>query len=61
MQEPSFPFKAAANPEPAQWVVIGLQGFAEKVTSVVPAGFEAYARVFHPVYEVDSDRRTPVR
>jgi hypothetical protein len=31
-------------------MVAGLRGFAESVLSVVPAGFEAYARIFHPAY-----------
>lgn len=30
------------------WVVDNIRGFAESVLSVVPAGFESYARVFHP-------------
>jgi hypothetical protein len=34
---------------PAQWVVDGLKTFAVDVASVIPTGFAAYARIFHPV------------
>jgi hypothetical protein len=33
----------------ADWIAHRLTGFAKIVTSIVPAGFEAYARVLHPV------------
>jgi hypothetical protein len=33
----------------ADWVRERLKGFGESVCSAVPAGFEAYARVLHPV------------
>jgi hypothetical protein len=32
----------------ARWVTEGIIGFAENVLSLVPSGFEAYARIFHP-------------
>jgi hypothetical protein len=34
----------APNAEPAQWLVAGLQGFAESVLSLVPAGFPPAVR-----------------
>jgi hypothetical protein len=34
---------------PARWVAERLSPFGESVGSVIPAGFEAYARVFHPL------------
>jgi hypothetical protein len=34
--------------EPARWVVDGVRNFAYDVGSLVPVGFEAYARLFHP-------------
>jgi len=34
----------------AAWVVAGVRGFAQSVLSLVPAGFEAYVRLFHPAY-----------
>ena len=34
--------------EAADWIPGRLNGFAENVGSVVPTGFEAYARIFHP-------------
>ncbi len=37
----------APDTRAAEWVVDGLHGFAESVVSVVPAGFAAYARIFH--------------
>jgi hypothetical protein len=51
----------AADATPADWVVAGLRGFAESVHSVVPFGFPAYLRVFHPAYRGDWDHPTPVR
>lgn len=50
----------APNAEPAAWVVQGLRGFGESVLSVVPEGFEAYARVFHPAYENRGAERVPL-
>jgi hypothetical protein len=35
----------------ADWVREGLVGFAEGVYSVVPGGFLAYIRLFHPAYD----------
>lgn len=44
---------------PGQWVEDGLSGFA-RLNSLLPRGFPAYDRVFHPVYQGDS-RDQPVR
>jgi hypothetical protein len=49
---------AEGNPEsdvgPAAWVVAGVAPFrANLVTSLVPRGFPAYARVFHPAGAAD--------
>ena len=33
---------------PAAWLADGIRGFAENVGSIVPHGFDAYARIFHP-------------
>jgi hypothetical protein len=35
---------------PAQWLVAGIPSFAYDVSSLLPAHFGAYARVFHPPY-----------
>src|SRR5262249_28153245 len=43
---------------PAAWVVEGLRGFAESVLSLVPEGFGAYARIFHPAWTYELE--TPV-
>ncbi len=32
----------------SEWVRTGIVGFTESVLSIVPAGYEAYARIFHP-------------
>lgn len=52
-------YQSAQDAAPASWVIEGLRGFAESVLSVVPAGFEAYARIFHPAG--NGDPETPVR
>ena len=56
-----LPFKPAQNAEPARWLEESLVDFARNVLSVVPRGFEAYARVFHPACQVTHDARTPLR
>lgn len=47
-----FPFKATESAEPAQWLVERLTTFGKNVLSIVPSGFEAYARIFHPAQKV---------
>lgn len=44
----------------ADWIVGGLRGFAESVVSLVPDGFAAYVRVFHPAYRHAGTEPTPV-
>jgi hypothetical protein len=51
-------YQSAPDASAASWVVAGLRGFAESVLSFVPAGFEAYGRVFHPAWRHEPD--TPV-
>ena len=46
------PFTPAPSSKPADWIVERLTDFAVNVLSVVPSGFEAYARVFHPAEKV---------
>lgn len=41
---------------PAAWIGPRLHPFAQDIGSVIPQGFAAYARIFHPV-EVDGSRR----
>ncbi|WP_283137469.1 hypothetical protein [Rhizohabitans arisaemae] len=41
-------YELAADAGPARWVADRIGEFAKNVTSVLPGGFEAYARVFHP-------------
>lgn len=47
--------------EQANWIMPRLHGFALDVGSVVPAGFDAYARIFHPAWRNDGREPTPVR
>jgi hypothetical protein len=41
---------SASDVSPADWVVAGVRNFEYDVGSLVPTGFAAYARVFHPTY-----------
>lgn len=47
---------SAENASAAAWVTAGVRGFAESVLSVVPAGFAAYGRIFHPARDRDPER-----
>lgn len=40
--------RPAQDASAADWIVEALKVFGETVTGLVPAGFEAYVRVFHP-------------
>lgn len=52
----------ATTTEPASWIGERLHPFGQDVGSIVPPGFEAYVRVFHPPYRVAPDGSlTPVR
>jgi hypothetical protein len=43
----------------ADWIPGRLNGFAKNVGSIVPNGFEAYARIFHPGTERPNEREAP--
>jgi hypothetical protein len=43
-------YDGAPDATAATWIAEGLRGFAESVLSLVPAGFEAYGRIFHPAW-----------
>lgn len=47
------PFVHEPDPRVGDWVVSGLGPFGAHVGSLVPRGFEAYARVLHPASEED--------
>jgi hypothetical protein len=52
----------AKNAEPAAWITSRLHPFGQDVGWVIPEGFAAYARVFHPPYRLTSSGTTiPVR
>jgi hypothetical protein len=38
----------APDAQPAEWIADALRDFAKSVLSLVPGGFDAYVRVFHP-------------
>lgn len=59
-QEP-FPFKVAQDASSATWITERLQTFGLDITSVVPAGFAAYARVYHPARRYIEGQKYPVR
>jgi hypothetical protein len=50
----------AADPRAADWVTAGVRDFDHTVGSVVPAMFEAYARVFHPASRAVGGETVPV-
>jgi hypothetical protein len=53
-------YATAVDAAPAGWVMAGLRGFATSVLSMVPAGFQAYARIFHPAQRRDGEGWVPV-
>src|ERR1700743_1294383 len=61
MEAPAAPAWSTAVGQ-ADWIDARLSAFdAHQVTSVVPAGFDAYARVLHPAQEPDRDGGRLVR
>jgi hypothetical protein len=50
----------AGDTRAADRIVTGLRGFAESVLSIVPDGFSAYVRLFHPAYRRTGEEWTPV-
>lgn len=53
--------RPATNASAAEWVAAGVRHFAYDVGSVVPASFEAYARVFHPAVRCEGGSAVEVR
>jgi hypothetical protein len=45
----------------ADWIRDRLHPFAQDVGSIVPAGFDAYARIFHPAWRFGDEAQTEVR
>ena len=55
----------AKDADPAEWIVESLTTFGKNVTGLLPSGFPAYVRVFHPAYLLGEgprpwDTRRPV-
>lgn len=46
---------------PADWLVERMTTFGENVASIIPEGFDAYVRLFHPAYQDDVAGPTPIR
>ena len=40
---------------PARWIFVRLHTFAQDAGSIIPSGFESYARIFHPAARRDRD------
>jgi hypothetical protein len=57
----SEPLVAATSASPAEWIAAGVRDFAHDVGSVVPATFEAHARVCHPASRDKGDDTAEVR
>ena len=55
------PFVPATDTAAARWITNHLHGFADSVVSIVPAGFSAYARIYHPAWQTSNGQRTVVR
>lgn len=52
----------AKNTDSASWITARLHPFASDVGAIIPAGFAAYARVFHPPLRITMDGEViPVR
>jgi hypothetical protein len=49
------------DPEPGTWIVERIHDFGVDVGSVIPEGFDAYARLFHPASRTTLDGEQPVR
>jgi hypothetical protein len=45
----------------AEWIIGRLHPFGEDVGAIVPAGFEAYARILHPASRMRHGRRVKIR
>lgn len=45
------PLRWSTAVQEADWIAERLSPFGQRVTSVVPSGFEAYARILHPILD----------
>lgn len=52
---------AVPDARAAGWISSRIRSFDHTVGSIVPPGFDAYARVFHPAYVRSGDREVTVR
>ena len=54
-------FRQMGDDTAGQWILERLHPFAKDVGSIVPDGFAAYARIFHPLSRNMNGRMMPVR
>jgi hypothetical protein len=53
--------RIAMNADAADWIRPRLHPFAKDVGSIIPEGFAAYARIFHPPGRISEGKVIPVR
>jgi hypothetical protein len=51
----------ASDVSAADWILDRLHPFAVDVGSLIPEGFEAYARILHPAWDIEGGQRVKVR
>jgi hypothetical protein len=55
-----MPLEYVDDLTPAQWIAERLHPFAQDAGAIIPLGFEAYARIFHPATRQDGHTQVPV-
>lgn len=55
-----MPLEYVDDATPARWIADRLHPFAQDAGAIVPPGFEAYARIFHPATQSAGVRQRPV-
>lgn len=55
------PLELQEDLSPADWIIDRIHDFAVDVGSVIPEGFEAYARLFHPAIRFENGHQVEVR
>ncbi len=57
----TFPCRWSYDSAQADWFIPRLHPFAQDVGSVIPEGFDAYCRIFHPAWRSTRTKREKVR
>jgi hypothetical protein len=55
-----MPLEYVDDLTPAQWIAERLHPFAQDAGAIIPPGFDAYARIFHPATRQVGQREVPV-